>query len=653
MRHYRTQLSWPATPQIRELFDDSFTLLEDFAKVNPEFYATVRAELVSWMLHEADPELARRAAVHFEHLAAWFEKHLEDPGDLLPERWKGKLAFQDRLTEREIERLEGALVGTTFLRESLLLAFDGARLDLDDVPAEGIWISRVYSLQSHRLYRVSVNASSGDHYDLLLVLRRGMDDEVVRQTIRWMIALHGQTLGPPVVPRYACARPALGAFSMVYVSDLTVWERIRELGAARGPDPVAGPAAWRNLLVRALSAFFTGWRHSHRRIVPGDVAPTNVVVPAADYRTDVMVLSLAGWVPYDGPLSLVATMYRSFFRQTVSHYPASRRELDVGWIFDACVEALGVEAAREFLAALRDELAGSSEASLREELLPPLERHLQALSREYHLPLAVRCAVERFRAWEAADAGATAQARQQLLVDLHRLYDVERLGVAARYTLYRQTYFAGANAEVREAFDLLLQAMFERPEVRPTRMLELSALQAALGTAEDRLTLSRMVFPSADPSRPLDVAAVGDSDTAHARVVVISRLEDNRGQAYRVREPTEAGEIGKLLRVFLGAGLPLRFAPSQLYYVVLNREDQVVAGVCYRQPEPDVAHLDGIVRAASLKGRGLSELLLEDFCSRMATRGVRVVVTHFVSQDFYRRHDFKVDRRWGGLVRFL
>jgi long-chain acyl-CoA synthetase len=654
MRHYRTELSWPATPQVQALFDDVFTLLEDFARAHPEFYAPVRAELVSWMLHEADPELARRAAGHLERLAAWFERHLEEPGeDLEPGRWAGKLAFQERMTEPEIARMEGALVGTTFLKESLLLAFDGARLDLDDIPPEGIWISRVYSLQAHRLYRVSVNTRSGDHYDLLVVLRRGMDDAGVRQTIWWMIALFGQTLGAPVVPRYACARPALGAFSMVYVSDLTVWERIRELGAARGSEPSPGSTSWRNLLVRALYAFFTGWWHSDRRIIPGAVAPTNVAVPGPDYRTDVMVLSLAGWLPYSGPLSLVLPMYRGFFRQTVSHYPGTRQDLDVGWIFDACVEALGVSAAQEFLWSLRDELAGLPTAEPRDELLPVLERHLAALTREYHVPLAVRCAVDRYRVWEASNALATAEARQQLLADLHRLYDLERLGVTARYTLYRQTYFAGSAPRVREAFDALLLRMFERPEVRPTRMLELSALQSALSSAEDRLVLSRMVFPSADPAQAFDVAAVGDQGTALARVVVISHLEDDRGQRYRVREPTEPGEIGKLLRVFLAAGLPLRIASGQLYYVVLNREDQVVAGICYRQPQPDVAHLDGIARAASLKGRGLSSALVEDFCSRMATRGVKVVATHFVSQDFYRRHGFEVDRRWGGLVRFL
>jgi hypothetical protein len=149
------------------------------------------------------------------------------------------------------------------------------------------------------------------------------------------------------------------------------------------------------------------------------------------------------------------------------------------------------------------------------------------------------------------------------------------------------------------------------------------------------------------------VVAVGEGDRSRARVVVTSYLTDTRGQAYRVREPTAPGEIGRLLRLFLDVGLPVKAATGQLYYVVLNREDQIVAGICYQQPEDAVAHLVGIVRASSLKGRGLSEALLEDFCSRMATRGVGVVSTHFVSQDFFREHGFRVDRRWGGLVRFL
>ena len=36
----------------------------------------MRAELVSWTLHDADPELAARAGEHFDRLGHWFEEHL-------------------------------------------------------------------------------------------------------------------------------------------------------------------------------------------------------------------------------------------------------------------------------------------------------------------------------------------------------------------------------------------------------------------------------------------------------------------------------------------------------------------------------------------------------------------------------------------------
>jgi long-subunit acyl-CoA synthetase (AMP-forming) len=654
LAHYRRHLTWPATPHVRQAFEDVFALLGDFARVHPEFYATVRAELVSWTLHDADPDLAAHASEAFERLGAWYEGHLAESGeDADPERWRGKLAYQDRLTESEIERLESVLVGTTFLKEAVRLAFDDARFDLGDVSAEGIWVSRVFSLPTHRMYRVSVNTAPGDHYDLLLVLRRDVDAASVRQSIRWMITLHSQTLGAPVVPRFACARSTLGAFSMAWVTDLSAWERIREFGARREAESRPGRREWRDLFVRALSAFFAGWLHSDRRIVPGTVTPTNIAVPGPDYRTDVTVLSLAGWQPYGGPLSLVRPMHRNFFRRTAGHYPAAREMLDVGWIFEACVEALGVEEARGFLGALREQLHATRPAGLEAELRPALERQLSLLDTQHYVPLAVRCAVERYEAWDAANADATAEARQQQIESLYRLYDVERFGTAARYILYRRTYFGRAEPAVLEAFDELLQRMHEQSEVRPTRMLELSGLQSALERPEDRLVLSRLVFPGAELSKPLDLDAVGERDRAHARVVVTSHLTDNQSQDYRVREPIAPGEIGRLLRLFLGVGLPIKVAPGQLYYVVLNREDQIVAGICYRQPEPTVAHLDGLVRARSLKGRGLSSELLEDFCSRMATRGVGVVSTHFVSQEFFGDHGFRVDRRWGGLVRFL
>ena len=92
---------------------------------------------------------------------------------------------------------------------------------------------------------------------------------------------------------------------------------------------------------------------------------------------------------------------------------------------------------------------------------------------------------------------------------------------------------------------------------------------------------------------------------------------------------------------------------NERYFLAIDREEQIVAGLCYTLLEPTVAHLDGLAVADSLKGRGLEDELLEEFCLRMSSQGGEAVNTHFIFRDFYLAHGFHVDERWGGLVRFL
>ncbi|PID81030.1 hypothetical protein CSB20_04470, partial [bacterium DOLZORAL124_64_63] len=73
---YRTQLSWPAAPRTRRLFEDLFRLLVDFGRYHPEFYNGIREELVCWIMHRADPELAASARRHFDEMSDWFEERL-------------------------------------------------------------------------------------------------------------------------------------------------------------------------------------------------------------------------------------------------------------------------------------------------------------------------------------------------------------------------------------------------------------------------------------------------------------------------------------------------------------------------------------------------------------------------------------------------
>jgi len=646
MHTYREQLSWPADEIRRRVFDDLFHLLADFARHQPEFYGPVREELVSWVLHDADPELSRRAEQHFHDLAAWFETLLrEDNTALEPARWRGKIVFQEGLASDEIERLEEMLVGTTFLQESVLLACDGDKIDLADVGPGGIWVSRIRSHHRFWRYRVSINTKAGKHFDFQMVITAVIDNAVVLETIFWLIALRGYPFGSPVLPPFGCCRPELGALSLGYVSDLTVWEKVREYSSVRGPGiRPPTPRMWRHLLVR-------GWVASGRRIVPGMVTAANVVVPEPDFREDNLLQSVIGWRRYQGPVTLIRPLVKNFFAMISSHYPWISEHLRLEWIFDACRETLGRIEGRAFLDELRAALDTDPIAEAGPDLAERLGAYLEQIDRRYAPPLALENALARYAEWQRVNPQATQRARLEILDELQRLYRLERFGAVARYHLFRHTYFANAALPVVDLLDRILAKLHADPRQRATELVELPDLQGLLTNPNDRLGFRRLAFPRSRRREDVEVMTIGDRERSH--VIVRSYITDRQGESYPVYEPTGPVEVGEVYRHFLKGGYPKTVRERDRFLVVANDREQVIGGVCYQLAGDGVVHLDGIVVARALHDRGITSALLEDFCERMTEEGHRVIVTHFFLRGFYLKRGFQIDRRWGGLVRFL
>jgi hypothetical protein len=165
------------------------------------------------------------------------------------------------------------------------LIFEGETFEVADVDAGGIWVSRILSLPRYSRYRVSVNTRPGKHFDLQIILREGPDEEWVMETIFWMIAIHGYPHGAPVLGRFGCCRPELGAISQSYASDLTVWEKIREFGSVYDTGRATpSRGTLRKMFVRAMALFFEAWRNSGERILPGAVSPARASSRSPDGR---------------------------------------------------------------------------------------------------------------------------------------------------------------------------------------------------------------------------------------------------------------------------------------------------------------------------------------------------------------------------------
>lgn len=654
LRAYRETLPWPVSDSGRRPFEHIFRLLADLAEREPSHFSPIRAELASWALHKADPKLAADAERALDRMVRRFGR--PDAGARArkrPARRPPRPTCDDSVTPAEARRIRAVLALPSFLRDSVRLACGVEGFETDEIAPDGLWVSRIYSAPRRTTFRVSVNTGSGKHYDLKLVLPEGRRDGKEHETRLWSAVLSDQPDGPRVLPPLGATHRRTGAVSWRHLGDLTVWEKIREFAGRRAADaPLPAPSIWRKLYIEAMSALFGAWQAGGRRILPGRVSPVNVVVPELEFRDDTFLASLDGWRPSAGPRSIVQPLVDGFYRRAAANYPWCKAHLDLDWIFDAAYEAMGRDQASAFFADLQ---AALDRAPLPvwpgEDLAGRLRRYRDEFERGYAIPLPARSAVESYQEWRQANPLAPSRDRERKVLDLHRRYGLDRFPEIVRYFLYRHTYFAGRSERIESLFDRLLARLNAAPGEPAVQQVELSDLQAALRDERDRMVFSRLVFPRIDPSRRLDVTTRGDE--SDRRVVVQSFLHDRAGRVYAFSETLDPAEIGQAYRLFYKENYPKVVSQQDRHFVLKDAQERIVGGLCYRMLSNRVAWIDVIAVTSQLKSSGLGGAALDDFCARMASQGVPLVMTHLYLPGFFLRHGFRLDKRWGALVKTL
>jgi long-chain acyl-CoA synthetase len=650
---YRINLKWPANKENQQQFDEVLKMLFNFAVLHLEYYVSVRAELSRWILHKKDPFLSAKAEEYFNKLAFVFEKEMNEK---IPEYsidiWNSKLIFEHGISDNEKQRISRIFQSTTFFQESIVLAFNEQGFDINDVPERGIWILRLHAFKEFYHYRLSVNTCSGKHYDLHMVLSENPEFRPDLETFYWLASLAGYPFGPAVAPLLGSSRPSLGILTTQYIGGLTAWDRIREYSEIHKSAGVIKSNAWKKLFISAISIIFKAWYHSGFQIVPGSISPSNVVIPELDFRESARVLSLTGWAPYKDSLSLISPIVEEFYCKTAALYPLSKKHLEINWIFDACIEALGKEKGAIFLGTLRNDLLEKPLFYFdNNKLSDNLVNYLSSDLNNSYLPLALWNAIDKYRDWINMNPLTTAGAREQTLFELMELYKLHGFPDLVRYCFYRHTYFSDSAKEIQKTFDKLLKSLQDKPDVLPIQLIELSELQYVITDPDDKNIFSRMIFPRLQGEQIIDFLKVGERTKEH--LVIRFNLQDKKGSRYAQREPLEPREIGQLYQLFFRENYPKEISDSDNHFVVTDDNDKIIGGLTWRYLENNNVLLDGIVVSSSLQGRGIASAMIENFFTNMAARGVKVIKAHFLFGNYYMKHYFEVDKKWGALIKIL
>lgn len=647
---YRKNLSWPAGPQTVDQFNRVFKLLTDFALVHPSFIHSVAAELASWALHKSDPLLSAEAEKSLKNL--FLISRLKTKIKL-PEKFGEEIGrtikFSGEFSEREKNRIRRVLTDATFLLESIRNIYSDREIRPDTLTSGTIRVSKIPSIYSGLHLRVCVNTREGEHFDFRVELENRRADRSFLERIFWYLVLSEHYEFPGLLPPLANWRADLGAASYKYYSRLTVEERVRDFASRnQGPQPSAIIQEWRINYIRAISTLYRAVMASDFRLIPGEALPENMAVEA----NKAVIVNLGNLKSYEGKARLAGLIIENFYLKIFEAYPWTRKILDPDWVFDAVFEVWEEPEAVKFLELLREELEGEDlEIEGVGSLKIRLGGYLSEVRKNPVLPVSVLMAIRDFKEWETARAKLLPAEREQQVIRLIEEYHLDKKPAWVRFYFYRHTYFASATAEVIQAFEKLLVRLKEKTEKLPHQFLELSEIQSSLTDDFDRLVFSRMVFPHVEKSKELSLLRTGEP--GQERLVITSVINDKAGREYVFRQSYDPSEIGRLYRLFLKENYPRVISQENQHLVLMDGEDILAGGLCFRHVSNQVVFVEGIVVGENYKNRGLGRAMLRDFLNRMRSSGVKMVMTHYLIPFFFMKESFEVDKRWGALVRYL
>ena len=146
-----------------------------------------------------------------------------------------------------------------------------------------------------------------------------------------------------------------------------------------------------------------------------------------------------------------------------------------------------------------------------------------------------------------------------------------------------------------------------------------------------------------------------EKESEEKEIVLKTKITDSFGFNYTIRKPISAFEIASLHKIFILDNYPIKIDPSLKYLIITDDEDEesIVGGLCYKIQYMNIAQLEGIDIAKPYRKKDLSRKLLEDFYKRLHTDGIKTLITYFYLNKFFEKFGFKIDNRWGGLVKTI
>jgi len=160
-----------------------------------------------------------------------------------------------------------------------------------------------------------------------------------------------------------------------------------------------------------------------------------------------------------------------------------------------------------------------------------------------------------------------------------------------------------------------------------------------------------MVFPRLQTDQHIDLLKIGELSKEH--VLVRFDIHDRDGKQYTQYDPVEPREIGQLYQMFFRENYPKEISKKDHQHVVADESGKIIGGLTWHYLDEETVLFDGIVVTSALQGKGIAAAMIGNFFVSMSAYGIKMIKAHFLFGNYYMKHFFEIDRKWGALVKIL
>jgi len=630
-------------------------LLGEYGAAHPARFEELRITLTRLQVFSSNAEFRTRAEEALTRLSEGFrgwigpvQRIAIDAEEGAEYRWKDVVNFEDGVPEEDRQRLLDVISRTSVLREAVFLFSGEVLLRLADIPRGGIWVSLLGAKHGKAVYRATVHTHMQGAFDVALNLNRTQSPEEVAEEMSWLIVTGGPWGGEPLAEKFGGYWEDYDLWSEEFISGETLEKALPRLARVKDEN-LAGRLLllWPYLIGSAAQAFIEFWLRTGRRLRLSDPSASDVIVPTHDYQTGARIISVSGREPAPPVGELLDDLWRKLAVPLEERHPEVAGMASPDAILSAFLEAVGVD---EGLRLLEEIPSGSGPVT---SLVPPFVDEVRTRG---FVPRRLRSAIERYHRWAvlAPDAPPSAHAQTvHELLETYRLIDLQREYPGSHIRFFRETVFRDSTHPLARGLDEILAAL-ARGELDGEAAVErLTALRSHIehGSPEEYF-LARLTYPHLQPEDEVGFLSTVLGGTRQTDIVV--SLTDNEGRQYRVRQPVNPKEVGRLHRLFLTAKLDVTFRPEHQYLVAVSERGALIGGIFYEvDEEHHSAHLEKIVVAERVRKAGVGEGLMNEFFNRLRAGGVESVTTGFFRPSYFYRFGFTVGKRQAGLVKTL